>query len=106
MKLKIENRNLAIGKYGDYVINGVREESDRYEFRVATIVTYPDGLAYEDLEADVTLFRNIERDLDGRPVCGILSPNGGTRYVEVKWISDLENAINTIIREYKQSVCV
>ena len=38
--------------------------------------------------------------MDGNAVCSIVDPRGGTRYVEVKWLSDLENAINTIIKEY------
>ena len=104
MKLTIENARKVIGNYQDYVINGVREEPNQYEFRVATLVKYPDGIVCEDWEADVTLFRNISRDMDGNQVCSIVSPCGLTRYVGVKWLSDLENAINTIIGEYKRRI--
>lgn len=104
MKLKIENPRKVIGNYQDYVINGVREEPNQYEFRVATLVKYPDGIVCEDWEADVTLFRNIAQDMDGNPVCSIAGPNGLTRYVGVDYISKLENAINTIISEYKRRI--
>ena len=104
MKLKIENLRKAIGNYQHYVINGVREEPNRYEFRVATLVTYPDGIVCEEWENDVTLYRNIAQDMNGNPVCSIVDPRGGTRYVEVKWLSNLENAINTIISEYKRTI--
>ena len=104
MKLKIENLRNAIGHYQHYVINGVKEEPNQYEFRVATLVTYPDGLVYEEWDSDVTLYRNIAQDMDGNPVCSITGPSGLTRYVRVGYISDLENAINTIISEYKRRI--
>lgn len=104
MKLKIENLRNVIGNYQHYVINGVKEEPNRYEFRVATLVTYPDGIVCEEWENDVTLYRNIAQDMDGNPVCSIVGPNGQTRYVRVGYISGLENAINTIISEYKRRI--
>jgi hypothetical protein len=94
MRLTIKNPEKILGKYGNHNIILYIEYPNRYVFYVEN---WKDPNSVEQ----VVVSRIGVTDFYGDTVFSI---GDGRRYVTLDWVSDMVNAITTIINEYKDLV--